>query len=574
MKKITKQLFLYFFLFTIIKIILSYFIPADSAFSDNYYYVKLARSFFNSQEFSIHGDLYYSRQPLYPIILSISYLFKDMTYVYLAMKLINSIISSLIIFPVFLLLKEFLPQKKALISAILISLLPFNFAFASYIMSENLFYSLFLFSIYFIYKSFVENNYKYHILAGLFVALSFLTRTFGIILLFLFILLSLIQFIRKKSQLNPLIFLMIFSLIISPWIFKIISQFGFSMLNIAGSHSIEASSLSKNIFSFTFYIKIILYLGYIILATGIFFSLMSIFSFKNILKNEKYLLFNLIILFATFSMLIISANHGGDTYIFKWLGSRPMGRYIETILPLIFIAGFVGFNSYQKNKEIFEKYFKITILILIPILIFSSLLATFPLFPVNNMSLTWVGILRYIFEYIFYKKTNFDIIPSYLSLIFLAIIFLSILTLIFLLRKKITFKNTMPIFLIFFLSLSLINYSINYYNTNKYWYKGEQMQLGLWLNKYDKEDSLIIFDERDCIAAINKLNQISLCEPFGVGASISGIWLNNDIKIGTVSNPPKNSIIISRHNLNFPKIKETESGIFVYKVDSLSSKNN
>src|SRR3989344_5522759 len=106
MKKIVKQLCLYFILLVIIKSILSYFIPAPSAFSDDYHYIKLARSFFNSQEFSIH-EIPIQRSLLYPIILSISYLFRDMTYVFLAMKIINAVISSLIIFPAWLLSKEF-----------------------------------------------------------------------------------------------------------------------------------------------------------------------------------------------------------------------------------------------------------------------------------------------------------------------------------------------------------------------------------------------------------------------------------------------------------------------------------
>jgi len=551
MKKIVKQLCLYFSLFVIIKSILSYFIPADSAFSDNYHYIKLARSFFLDQDFSIHGNLYYSRPPLYPIALSISYLFKDMTYVYLAMKVINSVISSLIIFPAFLLSKEFLSEKKALISAILISLIPSSFAFAPHIMSENLFYPLFLFSIYFIYKSFSENNYKYSILAGIFVVLSTLTKAYGIILVAVFILISLIQFFRKKSQPNPLPFLIINLLII-----------------IVGIKLSETSLLLINIPSIGFYIEIILYICYIILATGIVFSITAIFSFKNILKNKKYLLFSLIAIFTFILMLIVYANHGYHN-LFSWTDHRPVGRYIETILPLIFITGLIGLDSYEKNKKNFEKWFKKTILVFAPILIISAFLMTYPhfsLFPVNNMSLTWLGVLKYIFEYIFYNKMNFNLVSPLIFVILLSIIFLLILIFIFISKNKLSFTKITSIFIILFLLVSLLNYGVTYYNSKEYWYEGEQMQLGLWLNKYDKGSSLIIIDERDCTMGIRKLNQTSLCEPFGTNNNIMGIWLNNDIKVTNVLNPPKNSIIISRHNLNFEKIKETENGIFVYKT--------
>ena len=69
----------------------------------------------------------------------------------------------------------------------------------------------------------------------------------------------------------------------------------------------------------------------------------------------------------------------------------------------------------------------------------------------------------------------------------------------------------------------------------------------------------------DCIKKILKLDQSSICEPSKT-VTIMGIWLNNNIRINDVSNPPKNSIIISRHNLPFQKIKETESGILVYET--------
>ena len=58
--------------------------------------MKLARSFFFDFNFMVHGVDANIYPPLYPIILSISYLFNDMTAVYLFMKIINVLISSLI----------------------------------------------------------------------------------------------------------------------------------------------------------------------------------------------------------------------------------------------------------------------------------------------------------------------------------------------------------------------------------------------------------------------------------------------------------------------------------------------
>ena len=64
-----RNLLLLFVLAALAKGILSYFIPSISAFSDEYYYAKLARSFFFSHEFSLHEIKVMFYQPLYPVVL-------------------------------------------------------------------------------------------------------------------------------------------------------------------------------------------------------------------------------------------------------------------------------------------------------------------------------------------------------------------------------------------------------------------------------------------------------------------------------------------------------------------------
>ena len=149
MKKITKQLIFIYFLFVIVKSLLSYFIPSPSAFSDEYIYTKMARSIFYSFNFDIHGSPSHAFLPLYPLALSFSYIFKDMQVAYIIMKIINSFLSSLIIFPAWLISKEFMSKKKAILPALLVSVIPATFSFSPYIMAENLFYPLFLFTIFF-----------------------------------------------------------------------------------------------------------------------------------------------------------------------------------------------------------------------------------------------------------------------------------------------------------------------------------------------------------------------------------------------------------------------------------------
>ena len=90
MKKAYKLLILVFFILVIVKTILYYFIPAPSSFSDGYLYAKMARSFLVDGVFSVHGNQAVQYPPLYPIVISISYIFGNMQIVYFFMKFYHS----------------------------------------------------------------------------------------------------------------------------------------------------------------------------------------------------------------------------------------------------------------------------------------------------------------------------------------------------------------------------------------------------------------------------------------------------------------------------------------------------
>ena len=403
MKKVTKQLVIFCVIIVLLKILLSLFIPAPSAYSDEYNYIKLARSFFFDFNFSIHGILSGVYFPLYPILLSVSYVFKNMTVIYLLMKIINSIVSSLVIIPAFLLAKEFLSDKKSLIVALLVSIIPSNFLFSNYIISENLFYPLSLFTIYFIYKSFLENGYKYSILTGIFLGLSYLTKPLAISIIIAFVSSYFIlifftkRFDRRLVLKKFILSLFLFFVIISPWIIRNFYFYGFNLKLFFGEYTSEAVSITTDFNLFNYILKFFVYLSYLVLASLIIFPLKLINMF-----NKKY--FNSLILFIPLliSTLLIVANHGRVIIFFEWFTGRYIGRYIDFLLPLIFIGGFIGAEKIKKTNKLVNYIF-------IFLLAVASLLTLHVLFPVNNLLLTWVGSLKYIFEFIFYHKTDYSV---------------------------------------------------------------------------------------------------------------------------------------------------------------------
>lgn len=569
MKNFLKTLLLWYLGFILIKSILSYFIPAPSIFNDEYLYVKMARSFFNFGSFSVHGVATHQYPPLYPIILSISYIFNDMNVVYFVMKVINAIVSSLVIFPSFFMAREFLSEKKSFLVAIMISVLPSNFAFTPFLMAENLFYPLFLFSIYFIYKSFTKKEYKWDILAGIFIGLSYLTRITAVILIAVVGAVFLINLVRKKRLVESVkkkvvLFLMAFITII-PWLIRNGVLFGFTVNGIIGKYMVAVTDATNVHHSLgKFFVWMVLHFGFLILASGVLFYLTSLLAVKD--KRDGVRLFLIISLITIVTTLIIPANSisKSNTHYFSWLAGRPFGRYIDMVLPLILIAGFIGLKFFEDKK--YSRFLKSSVIISSLVLLFASQLSLFPLFPVNNLSLSHFGVLNYVIEFLLYHKTSFEMVFYWGSLITMATIFAALPFVFLILHKKdlLRLNKVIPFFIILFLGVSVLCYAITYYNSDKFWYREEQMQLGLWMNSYERNVN-ILFDKNDCVEKITKMDQEGICESWGL-VTISGFWMNDDIRVGSVSDLEGVDYVVSKHKLNLEEIKRSESGIFIYKV--------
>jgi len=561
MRKIIKQIFVFYLIIVLLKILLSSLIPSPSIFSDDYVYMKLARSFFFDFNFTIHQAAVDIYPPLYPMLLSISYLFKDMTIIYPIMKIINALVSSLIIIPAFLLSKEFFTEKKALVIALLISFIPSNFSFSPYIMSENLFYPLSLFTLYFIYKSFLEKGYKYNILAGVFLALSYLTRTIAINMVgALVISYFILFFIGKMNKLLVIkklfISFCLFLVIISPWMIRNFYLYGFDLKLLFGPYAQSALNIVTEFKLTNYIIKFLVYISYLILASLIIFpfKLMSIFNKKNL---------NFLILFVPLliTTLAIVANHGSRVVFFEWFTGRYIGRYVDFLLPLIYIGGFIG-------AERIKIINKTTVAIFSFFLVIGSLLTLHALFPLNNISLTWVGVSKYILEFFFYNKTDYSIELFAGSIMFFIALFLFLFALLLYLEKTFSFKKLLPYFFIFLILLNLLNYGVNYYDSKVNWYDGEQMQLSLWLNNYDSDKiSNVLFDEESC-GQLTKAEQEKICGGIGNARTVIGYWLNDNLFVGDVSEARDYDYVISKNKLDLPLIKESENGIYIYEVNN------
>jgi len=132
--------------FVFVKVVLSLFVSSPTIFSDEYYYFKMAQSIAYDGSIRVHGQSFYTYPPFYPLLLSLVSHFDNISFVYILVKILNAFLSTLLVFPAYLLARIFFSEKQSLFFATFTNLLPSHFSFTYYVMSENLFYPLFLFS--------------------------------------------------------------------------------------------------------------------------------------------------------------------------------------------------------------------------------------------------------------------------------------------------------------------------------------------------------------------------------------------------------------------------------------------
>lgn len=563
MHKYVKWLILAFIIIAIFKVIISGLIPAPSMWSDEYSYARTARGIFIGEGLSAEGMSINDFPPLYPLLISIAYLFKSMTAGYLFMKIINVIISTLIIIPAYLLAREFLDEKDSFLAAILTGVMPLSVSFSPLIMTENLFFPLFTLFIYLAYKAYTSNSNAWWIAAGAAGGLCFMTRGIGITILPAIFMVSLIKVmigIHKKNNIRELfqkegkgalLFFTIFALVSVPWLAHNASVFGMNLSGLLGTSSNAIEKISENYYSIG---QLIIWAGaYIagtLLGTGIIFGLAFINLFK--IKENKIFTFALITAScALFLILLASHQNATSSILTEGIRGKALLRYIEAIFPAIVIGGYVAL----KNQSI--RISRKLVYICTGMLFFSIVLLKYGLFPANNSSLSFIGIPNYLLS-LFIGNT--------LSGLIILLILIASPFAFALLYKKYGLKGIYLAVISLFIFSSLANYALIYYNSSTFWDNNENTQLGKWMDSNGIKGDILI-DEEGCTARIEKSNAgETLCDKSN-HASLITFWLNSRVNVGSMDKIKDTDYIISRQKLELKIIKETESGIYLYRVN-------
>ena len=525
-KRPIASIIIFYAIIVLIKILLAFFIKTPVEFADGYLYAKIARDIYQFDSGSLAAIAQLGYPPFYPALLAPAYAFGNMPAVYFTMKIINALISALIVFPVFFLAMEFLNSRKSMFITGLIALSASNFNISNYIMAENLFYPLSIFSIYFIYKSFKENKVTYYIISGILVSLAIMTKVIGFALIPVVFLAYL--FFKKRLYLKAKnIFLHYFAMVVIliPFIVNIVIKLSNKTAEESSSsiyyillNGLIKNSLPSKILGYLNWS--LFHLSYLFLATGVLFSVYFIIGLikkKEIgfeEENLKLLYFLTIILTVITIFGIITAFYG---FAAGASNVRIVGRYFANLLPLIFLLGYISFEKTEFN----QKKIRILLIVVCLVLLVSLFATNFlysQLFPLNNQDVAYIGLVKYII-------TNFLHLSLNYSLLAYSSVFLILISLFYFRDNK---KHLIYLAVLIILLNSIIAYSITYYNSSQ-WSKSEQYELALWMNKYDPQTSNILIEESSN-GRINRELQ-SLNEKTRKSGFISyiGFWLNDEL---------------------------------------------
>jgi hypothetical protein len=375
---ISAWLLIIFSLLVFLKTCWIFFYPTGpTVFLDELLYKEDAQQIFSGR---LHdGTLYgWAYPPLYPVLLSPAFLSQKHWYEW--MLFINTLLSSSIIFPAYLISKKLLPEKMVFLPAIMVALLPFHAVYFSLLMSENLFLLVFLFALYF---SLIREKRGWFsgMLVGVFCALAYMTKYLFLpsipLLIGLWWLIPLIKkdlkgkSIWQKLNLPDLAAVTAgFLVIYTPWLIYA-QHIGVSVGKAMGLHFV--SSYAEKISSAEFHFSsaaikmsklnslvlwVTAYSSYLVLVLAPLLSILCLYFRLWFSKREdipfREKLFFLFLIALSIGYFLLAVQHSwGAAYNYP-VPQYLIGRYLMHLTPLYFIAAVVALYRLNNHMSSFK----------------------------------------------------------------------------------------------------------------------------------------------------------------------------------------------------------------------------
>lgn len=160
----------------VVRLALAYWIPVPWIYADELTYSELAKNFGSSGSFAIRDVHGLGYGPLYPLLISPAYAaFESVPHAYLAAKAINSLAMSAAAVPAYFLARRLVSRSWAIAAAGLTLAVP-GLVYTGMLMTENLFYPLFLVVVLGMVRALERPSVGRQLAALALIALALLTR--------------------------------------------------------------------------------------------------------------------------------------------------------------------------------------------------------------------------------------------------------------------------------------------------------------------------------------------------------------------------------------------------------------
>ena len=403
---------------------------------DEVYYDSVAQNVLDGKLYAKFLPYFGTTPPGYSIFLSLAYLFsQDKDIAYHIMLAINALVGSSIIFPTYFILRKFCEPFISILGSLLVAVLPVVSLFSFILMSENLFIPLFVFSIWLIIESYERGGPVWEILASFSVVFIYITRSTGIAMLAGFVAAFMYYaFISRKSKgffalvKEKKVLLLSFIVFLALWLIYTSYCVPYGRYSIGSPYKAESAYTGRIASAFTHFdvmkgyvISLVREFDYLALATYfiivffLFYYLRSLIRRKG-LDNPLYIS---IIYFVISALGLLAISTTFMSYSYTRMMYEVYGRYIEAIVPPVFIFSIIGATCFVKENHADIKKWVAPLLVYV-------LLILFVLFTIPSKNYNIVNTLSIYYLYVIYNP-----VFSYVLLFLFALALFSMLYLAF-----------------------------------------------------------------------------------------------------------------------------------------------
>lgn len=323
---------------------------------DEMTYFDMAESFYRGF-FSVSQSHHYP--PLYPLSIMPALVFKG--WAFDGIKLLNALYSSSIVFPVYFIARQFMDAPKSLAAAFLSCLIPYHLVFPRRIVSENLFFPLFLWTIAITYAIPRTKACRLHwdLLNGVMIAALYLTRFITLATIPFFLLAWWVKPIEgEKSLFKPGLkkvshFIVMAAAMLaaySPWLISGLKE-GVQLKLILG-FGITARTTAEQLTFTNLLIWVALYACYYILVAAPVLHLMIIsffqINFKHWREGFGRWIFQVLALMGGF--LAAVTRHSWRAFYNAELPSAIMGRYLIVFSVIYFVIALTVILNFKRSN--------------------------------------------------------------------------------------------------------------------------------------------------------------------------------------------------------------------------------